>query len=67
MELDVAWLAAELPKRPRNAVPSTRLPDGSEDDEEMLSDEEKILARKMGLSEEEYLRSKKECGTGTRK
>ena len=67
MELDVAWLAAELPKRPRNAVPSTRLPDGSKDDEEMLSDEEKILARKMGLSEEEYLRSKKECGTGTRK
>ena len=63
MELDVAWLAAELPKRPKNAVPSVRLPDAAETEDEELSEEEKRLARKMGLSTEEYLRSKRECRT----
>ena len=62
MELDVAWLAAELPKRPQNAIPSARLPEAAETKEE-LSEEEKRLARKLGLSAEEYLKSKQECAT----
>lgn len=62
MKLDVAWLAAELPKRAQNAVPTAPLPGGKKGDEtEALSAEEKSFAEKMGLSAEEFLKSKKEC------
>ena len=62
MKLDVAWLSAELPKRAQNAVPTAPLPEGQEDEEtEALSAEEKAFAEKMGLSAEEFLKSKKEC------
>lgn len=62
MKLDVAWLAAELPKRAQNAVPTAPLPGGKTGDEtEALSAEEKSFAEKMGLSAEEFLKSKKEC------
>ncbi len=65
MGLDIAWLAAELPKRPRNAVPAGKLPDPPEHgEEEELSDREKALAEKMGLTAEEYLKSKRECSGG---
>lgn len=61
MGLDVAWLAAELPKRSQNAVPSGKLPDAAEDDPEELTEEEKKIAEKMGLSADEFLKSKKDC------
>lgn len=62
MKLDVAWLSAELPKRAQNAVPTAPLPEGKKGDEtEALSAEEKAFAEKMGLSAEEFLKSKKEC------
>ena len=62
MKLDVAWLSAELPKRAQNAVPTAPLPEGQEDEEtEALSAEEKAFAEKMGLSAEEFLKSKQEC------
>lgn len=67
MELDFAWLAAELPKRPRNAVPSAKLPEAADSEECELSEEETRLARKMGLTAEEYLKSKQECGTARKK
>ena len=56
-QLDLAWLSAELPKRPATAVPvdpiERALP------EEDLSAEEKAFAKKMGLSEEEFIKNKK--------
>ena len=63
MKLDVAWLSAELPKRAQNAVPTAPLPEGKkgDDETEALSAEEKAFAEKMGLSAEEFLKSKKEC------
>lgn len=61
MGLDVAWLAAELPKRPANAVPTAKVPEGKEEDPEKLTDGEKKFAEKMGLSAEEFLKSKKGC------
>ncbi len=63
MKLDVAWLSAELPKRAQNAVPTAPLPEGQDDEEEKnsLTDEEKAFAERMGLSAEEFLKSKQEC------
>ena len=63
MKLDVAWLSAELPKRAQTAVPTAPLPEGKkgDDETEALSAEEKAFAEKMGLSAEEFLKSKKEC------
>lgn len=62
MKLSTAWLAAELPKRPQNAAPVNPLPEEKDDDDaEALSAEEKAFAEKMGLTAEEFLKSKKEC------
>lgn len=63
MKLDVAWLAAELPKRAQNAVPTAPLPEKKDDadESEALTAEEKSFAEKMGLSAEEFLKSKREC------
>lgn len=62
MKLDTAWLAAELPKRPQNAAPVNPLPEEKDDDDaEALSAEEKAFAEKMGLTAEQFLKSKKEC------
>ena len=62
MKLDTAWLAAELPKRPQNAAPVNPLPEEKDDDDaDALSAEEKAFAEKMGLTAEQFLKSKKEC------
>lgn len=62
MKLSTAWLAAELPKRPQNAAPVNPLPEEKDDDDaEALSAEEKAFAEKMGLTAEQFLKSKKEC------
>ena len=58
MQCSVAWLAAELPKRARGAVPAAKLPEG-EKEQEALSAEEKAFAKARGISEEEFLNSKK--------
>lgn len=58
MQCSVAWLAAELPKRAANAVPTAKLPEG-EKDAAALSAEEKAFAKARGISEEEFLKSKK--------
>ena len=57
-QLDHAWLAAELPKRTANAVPVVKVPE-EEKASEALSAEEKAFAKKMGLSEEEFIKNKK--------
>ena len=57
-QLDHAWLAAELPKRTANAVPVAKVPE-EEKASEALSAEEKAFAKKMGLSEEEFIKNKK--------
>ena len=62
MKLSIAWLSAELPKRPQNAAPVNPLPEEKDDDDaEALSAEEKAFAEKMGLTAEQFLKSKKEC------
>lgn len=62
MKLDTAWLAAELPKRPQNAAPVNPLPEEKDDDDaDALSAEDKAFAEKMGLTAEQFLKSKKEC------
>lgn len=62
MKLSTAWLAAELPKRPQNAAPVNPLPEEKDDDDaDALSAEEKAFAEKMGLTAEQFLKSKKEC------
>lgn len=61
MKLNTAWLAAELPKRPQNAAPVNPLPEEKDDDADALSAEEKAFAEKMGLTAEQFLKSKKEC------
>ena len=62
MKLSTAWLAAELPKRAQNAAPLNPLPEEKDDDDaEALSAEEKAFAEKMGLTAEQFLKSKKEC------
>ena len=61
MRLDVAWLAAELPKRPGDKVPAAKLPEGKEDDPEKLTNEERKFAERMGLSAEDFLQSRKGC------
>lgn len=58
MQLPLAWLSAELPKRPAGVVPSAKLPEG-EKEREALSAEEKAFAKARGISEEEFLKSKK--------
>lgn len=62
MKLSIAWLSAELPKRPQNAAPVNPLPEEKDDDDaDALSAEEKAFAEKMGLTAEQFLKSKKEC------
>lgn len=62
MKLSTAWLAAELPKRAQNAAPLNPLPEEKDDDDaDALSAEEKAFAEKMGLTAEQFLKSKKEC------
>lgn len=62
MKLSTAWLAAELPKRAQNAAPVNPLPEEKDDDDaDALSAEEKAFAEKMGLTAEQFLKSKKEC------
>ena len=62
MKLSIAWLAAELPKRPQNAAPVNPRPEETDDDDaDALSAEEKAFAEKMGLTAEQFLKSKKEC------
>ena len=58
MQCSVAWLTSELPKRAANAVPTAKLPEG-EKDEKALSAEEKAFAKARGISEDEFLKSKK--------
>ena len=58
MQCSVAWLSSELPTRAANAVPSAKLPEG-EQDEKALSAEEKAFAKARGISEDEFLKSKK--------
>lgn len=58
MQCSVAWLAAELPKRAANAVPTAKLPEG-EKDADALSAEEKAFAKARGISEKAFLKSKK--------
>ena len=62
MKLDVAWLSAELPKRATDAVPMKKLPEGADDDTAALSADEKKFAERMGLSAEQFMKSKKGCG-----
>lgn len=59
MQCSVAWLAAELPKRAANAVPAAKLPEGEKDESQGLSAEEKAFAKARGISEKEFLKSKK--------
>ena len=62
MKLSIAWLSAELPKRPQNAAPVNPLPEEKDDDDaDALSAEDKAFAEKMGLTAEQFLKSKKEC------
>lgn len=61
MQLSLAWLSAELPKRPGGRVAVSPLPEGKED-EGALSAEEKSFAARMGMTEDEFLKSKKEAG-----
>ncbi len=62
MKLDVAWLSAELPKRAADAVPTKKLPEGTDDDTAALSAEERNFAERMGLTDDQFLKSKKGCG-----
>ena len=62
MQLDSAWLAAELPKRTANALPPAIEDDPEKrDDEISLTEEEKAFAAERGITEEEYLKAKKEA------
>ena len=61
LKLPLAWLSAELPKRPAGQVPVSPLPEGKED-EAALTAEEKAFAARMGMTEDEFLKSKKEAG-----
>ena len=61
LKLPLAWLSAELPKRPAGQVPVSPLPEGKED-EAALTSEEKAFAARMGMTEDEFLKSKKEAG-----
>ena len=58
MQLDLAWLSAELPKRPAAALPVTDLPDPQKKRPAPLTAEEKEFALSQGLTEEEYLKAK---------
>ena len=58
MQLDLAWLSAELPKRPAVAVPVANLPQNKEKRPAALTAEEKEFALSQGLTEEEYLKAK---------
>ena len=58
MKLDLAWLSAELPKRAAGSVPTANLPE-EKDKEIALTAEEKAFAKARGISEEEFLKSKK--------
>lgn len=60
-KLDYAWLAAELPKRSANAVAGDPLPGVRKESEPEITDGEKKIAGSLGLTAEEYLKSKKEC------
>ena len=57
-KLDLAWLSAELPKRPATAVPVAKTTE-TEEDAASLSAEEKAFCKKMGLPEEEFIKNKK--------
>ena len=58
----IGGLSAYLPKRPQNAAPVNPLPEEKDDDDaDALSAEEKAFAEKMGLTAEQFLKSKKEC------
>ena len=59
MQLSVAWLSAELPKRPANAVPVDNVPAGKEEDEDALTAAEKAFAAERGIPEDEFIKSKK--------
>lgn len=59
MQLSVAWLSAELPKRPAAAVPVAAVPQGKEEDEDALTDAEKAFAAERGIPEDEFIKSKK--------
>lgn len=61
LKLPLTWLSAELPKRPAGQVPVSPLPEGKED-EAALTAEEKAFAARMGMTEDEFLKSKKEAG-----
>ena len=58
MQLDLAWLSAELPKRTAAALPVTDLPDPKKKRPAALTAEEKEFALSQGLTEEEYLKAK---------
>lgn len=62
MQLDSAWLAAELSKRPANALPKEiKKDDDVRDDKNALTEAEKAFAAERGITEEEYLKAKKEA------
>lgn len=61
LKLPLTWLSAELPKRPAGQVPVSPLPEGKED-EAALTAEEKAFAARMGMTEDEFQKSKKEAG-----
>ena len=62
MQLDSAWLAAELSKRPANALPKEiKKDDDVRDDDIALTEAEKAFAAERGITEEEYLKAKKEA------
>ena len=58
MQLDLAWLSAELPKRSAAALPVTELPEPQKKRPAPLTAEEKEFALSQGLTEEEYLKAK---------
>ena len=59
LALPLAWLSAELPKRPAAAVPVAAVPQGREEDEDALTAAEKAFAAERGIPEDEFIKSKK--------
>lgn len=62
MQLDSVWLAAELPKRAANALPPAIGKEPEDRESKIaLTAEEKAFAAERGITEEEYLKAKKEA------
>ena len=59
MKQSTAFLSEYLATRTAPAVPTAKIPGGGEEKTPALSDEEKEIAERLGLTPEEYAAAKK--------